>query len=133
MIAAKKVNMEPKKFSWKERGNSFSYAWSGIKALFRTEHNSWIHFGLTIAAIIAAFIFHISKVEFIILILSMCLVWITEIINTAIEKIMDFISIERKPQINQIKDLVAAAVLITAIAAFIIGCIIFVPKILYYE
>ena len=121
--------MELKKFSWKERGNSFGYAWSGMKALFATEHNSWIHFGFTIIALIAAFIFRISKTDFLILLLSICLVWITEIINTAIEKIMDFVSVERKPQIKQIKDLAAAAVLITAIIAFVIGCIIFIPKI----
>ena len=124
--------MTTKKFSWKERGNSFSFAWQGIKALFRTEHNAWIHAGLTIAAITLSVILKISRAETIVLILAMSLVWITEIINTAIEKSMDFISKEKHPQIGLVKDLAAAAVLIAAITALIIGTIIFLPKLLNY-
>ena len=124
--------MTTKKFSWKERGNSFSFAWQGIKALFRTEHNAWIHAGLTIAAITLSVILKISRAETIVLILAMSLVWITEIINTAIEKSMDFISKEKHPQIGLVKDLAAAAGLIAAITALIIGTIIFLPKLLNY-
>ena len=52
--------MEPKKFSWKERGNSFTYAWAGIKAVFRTEHNTWIHLVLTCMAMVIGFVLKIS-------------------------------------------------------------------------
>ncbi len=55
-------------------------------------------------------------------------VWAAEIFNTAIEKIMDYISIDREPEIKFIKDVAAAAVLVAAITAFITGCIIFIPK-----
>ena len=120
--------MEQKRFSWKERGNSFSYAWNGIKSVLRTEHNTWIHLGFTIAAIAIGFILEISSNEFIAIILSMALVWVTEIVNTAIEKIMDFISLERHPQIKLVKDLAAAAVLIAAISALVVGAIIFLPR-----
>jgi diacylglycerol kinase len=122
--------MEQRKFSWKERGNSFTYAWDGIKAVMRTEHNTWIHLGLTVAAIALGFVLHISKGEFIALILVMTMVWVAEIFNTAIEKTMDFISRERHPQIKLIKDLAAAAVLVTAFSALITGAIIFIPKLL---
>jgi diacylglycerol kinase len=122
--------MEQRKFSWKERGNSFTYAWDGIKAVMRTEHNTWIHLGLTVAAIALGFILHISKGEFIALIIVMTMVWVAEIFNTAIEKTMDFISRERHPQIKLIKDLAAAAVLITAFSALLTGAIIFIPKLL---
>lgn len=120
--------MEPKKFSWKERGNSFTYAWAGIKAVFRTEHNTWIHLVLTCMAMVIGFVLKISPGEFIALIIVMTMVWTAEIFNTAIEKTMDFISREKHPQIKLVKDLAAAAVLITAVSAMIVGAIIFIPK-----
>src|SRR5829696_8692048 len=121
-----------KKFSWKERGASFRYAYDGLVALFRTEHNAWIHGGLTIAAVLLSIVLRISRTEWLLLILAMTFVWITEILNTAIEKSMDFISTEKHPQIKLVKDLAAAAVLLSAIAALLVGTIIFVPKLLSY-
>ena len=120
--------MEQKKFSWKERGNSFTYAWDGIKAVLRTEHNTWIHLALTVAALALGFVLKISAGEFMGLIIVMTMVWTAEIFNTAIEKTMDFISKERHPQIKLVKDLAAAAVLITALSAIVVGAIIFIPK-----
>ena len=120
--------MEPKKFSWKERDNSFTYAWAGIKAVFRTEHNTWIHLVLTCMAMVIGLVLKISPGEFIALIIVMTMVWTAEIFNTPIEKTMDFISREKHPQIKLVKDLAAAAVLITAVSAMIVGAIIFIPK-----
>ncbi|MGZ3837259.1 MAG: diacylglycerol kinase family protein [Flavisolibacter sp.] len=120
--------MENKKFSWKERGNSFTYAWAGIKAVLRTEHNTWIHLVLTLGAFLMGFLLRISRGEFIAIIIVMTLVWMAEILNTALEKTMDFISLEKHPQIKLIKDLAAAAVLIAALAALAVGAIIFLPK-----
>jgi diacylglycerol kinase len=122
--------MERRRFSWKERRNSFTYAWSGIKSLMRTEHNAWIHLALTIAAIALGFILKIARGEFIAIIIVMTMVWVAEILNTTIEKTMDFISLEKHPQIKLVKDLAAAAVLITAISALLVGAIIFIPKLL---
>ncbi|MDQ6609650.1 MAG: diacylglycerol kinase family protein [Bacteroidota bacterium] len=121
-----------KKFSWKERGNSFGYAWQGIKALFRTEHNAWIHAVITMAVLIASFIFKVSSIEAAVLVLTIAFVFVTEILNTAIEKAMDFISIEKHPQIKLVKDLAAAAVLVASIAAIVTGALIFLPKVLHY-
>jgi diacylglycerol kinase len=124
--------MTRKKFSWRERSNSFGYAWQGIKALFRTEHNAWIHTGVAVAVIIAAIFLKVSRVEAVVLVLTIAFVFVTEILNTAIEKTMDLISIERHPKIALVKDLAAAAVLLSAIAAVVIGIIIFLPKLLLY-
>jgi diacylglycerol kinase len=118
------------RFSWKRRGASVTYAFHGILVLFRTEHNAWIHAVLTGLALLLACLLRISALEWIVLCLSITAVFTTEIINTAIEKAMDFISIERHPQIKLVKDLAAAAVLLSAVAAFIIGTIIFLPKLL---
>lgn len=118
------------KFSWRARLRSFSYAGSGLRQLFRTEHNSWIHFTLSVGAIAAAFIVGITLQEWMALIIVMGMVWAAEIFNTCIEKTADFITEERHPQIKIIKDLAAAAVLITAGIAVTVGALIFIPKII---
>ena len=100
--------------------------------MLRTEHNSRIHLVLTLTAVAAALLLRISRMEMIILIMVMATVWVAEIFNTALEKAMDFMSKERHPQIKLVKDLAAAAVLITAITAVIVGCLIFIPKMLQY-
>ena len=66
----------------------------------------------------------------IILVFAIGFVWVAELFNTAIEKIMDFISKEQHPKIKLIKDLSAAAVLVAAMVAFITGCIVFIPKLI---
>lgn len=124
--------MPNKKFSWKERGSSFGFAWQGLKALFRTEHNAWIHGGLTVVVIFLSLLLGVSLTEAAVLILTMAFVWAAEIFNTALEKAMDFISKERHPQIGLVKDLAAAAVLVSAIAALLVGLLIFLPKLLRY-
>lgn len=116
-------------FSWKKRMNSFTYAWDGLRALFGTEHNAWIHAGLTVLVLALSVVFNISGMEWCLVIIVTSAVWITEIINTAIEKMMDHITPERHPLVKLVKDLSAAAVLIAAAAAVITGCIIFIPKI----
>ncbi|MEI6948533.1 diacylglycerol kinase family protein [Paraflavisolibacter sp. H34] len=122
--------MDRKPFSLKERLYSFKYAWAGIRAAFRTDHNTWVHFVLTAAALFLAVVLHISRVEWMVLVLVVALVWMAELFNTALEKTMDFISRDYHPQIKLVKDLAAAAVLITSIAAVIVGGLIFIPKLL---
>ncbi len=117
------------KFSLQHRLKSFSYAWAGIKAVLSTEHNTWIHLFLTALAMALGFALQISNAEFILLLIVIAMVWVAEIFNTCIEKIMDFITTENHPKIRQIKDMAAAAVLISSFAALIVGAIIFIPKI----
>jgi diacylglycerol kinase len=117
-----------RKFSIPDRLKSFVYAWSGIKQVFRSEHNMWIHLSLAVVAIALAIFVKINKGEWVALVLVMALVVMAELFNTAIEKTMDFISKEKHPQIKQIKDIAAGAVLVAATAAIIVGCFIFIPK-----
>lgn len=116
------------RFSWRARAKSFRYAWDGIRSLLRTEHNSWIHLALTLAAVVLGILLHILQSEWIALIIVMALVWMTELLNTCIEKIMDFIHPEYHPKVKVIKDMAAAAVLIMAITAVLVGGFIFIPK-----
>ena len=122
--------MDKKKFSLLDRIKSFKYAFNGLKILFREEHNARVHLFVAIGAIVLSFVLKISAIEWIAVIMVICLVFITEIINTSIENIADFISPERHAKIKVIKDLAAAAVIISAIISVIIGLIIFLPKLL---
>jgi diacylglycerol kinase len=79
----------------------------------------------------AGFIFHLSAGKWLALVIAIAMVWITEAVNTAIEFLVDLISPEFNPLAGHIKDIAAAAVLLSALAAIIIGCIIFIPELLY--
>jgi len=123
--------MEPEvRFSIRSRIRSFRFAIAGIRAFIRREHNARIHLVATVAVIVAAIVFHVSLAEAGALIIVVSLVWITEILNTCIERMADLITAEQDPQIKFIKDIAAAAVLIAAITAVATGLIIFIPKIL---
>jgi diacylglycerol kinase (ATP) len=115
-------------FSLAARRKSFIYALRGISFFFNSEHNSILHLAGTIVVITLLLVFPVSHTEAAILILAVGFVWVAEIFNTCVEKIMDFISEERRPQIKYIKDLAAAAVLVAAFTAVITGLLVFIPK-----
>lgn len=89
----------------------------------------WVHLLAAILVILAGFLLNISRLEWIAIIFVITLVIALEIINTAIELLVDWISPEHHPQAGKIKDLAAGAVLIAAIGAAITGVMIFLPKI----
>jgi diacylglycerol kinase (ATP) len=115
-------------FSTRARLKSFVYAWNGIIHFFRKEHNAQLHLVSTIVVIALSFYLKVSSAEAIFLAFAIGFVWVTEMINTAIEKAMDFISLEKHHQIKLVKDLAAGAVLIASITALVTGAIIFIPK-----
>lgn len=118
------------KFSMVKQLKSFGFAFNGLKILFKQEHNARIHLFVAGLVIVAGFAFQLSKAEWIAVIFSKGFVITTETINTVIENIADFLTIEKNHQIKVIKDLSAAAVLISSITALIIGVLIFLPKII---
>ena len=89
-----------------------------------------VQFSLAILMIIAGFVFHISRVEWMMQILAFGLVLGIESLNTAVEKIADFIHPEFHDRIGFIKDIAAGAVLFAATAAIAVGLLIYVPKFL---
>jgi diacylglycerol kinase (ATP) len=117
-----------KKFTLRSRLQSFRFAFAGVVSFFKTEHNAWLHLAATILALTLTLLLPCTQTEIILIVFAVCLVWAMELFNTAIEKLADLTTKETHPQIKFIKDISAAAVLITAIAALITGCIIFIPK-----
>ena len=121
--------MKSRKFSLKKRLLSFGFAFSGLKTLIKEEHNARIHLVAAICVISASIIFRINVYEWIAIILVIGFVFAMEIVNTAIENIANYLSIDIDVRIKKIKDLAAAATLVSAIVALIVGLIIFLPKI----
>ncbi len=117
-------------FSLQARLNSFRYAFRGIAAFLRREHNAWIHLLATIVVAGMGFYFRLSYLEWVAICLVLGLVWITEMLNTCVEKIIDEVTDERRPSIAFIKDVAAGAVLTAALLAVIVGLLVFGNKIL---
>ncbi len=120
--------MKQKTLSLQSRISSFGFAFRGILKFFQQEPNTWIHLVATTCVFIAAVYYDVSNSEMIALIIVSAFVWVAEIFNTVIERIMDFISVKKEPEIAFIKDLAAGAVLLAAITAIVVGAIVFIPK-----
>lgn len=116
-----------KKFSIKKRAKSFEYAGKGILIFFRNEHNAWIHLFVLLLVCIVGVYFSITKTEWIAIITISAIVLMAEAFNTAIEYLANYVEPKHQPLIGKVKDVSAGAVLIVAIAAVTIGCIIFTP------
>src|SRR5690242_19083915 len=117
-----------RRISIKARTNSFRYAFRGIQQFFEKEHNAWPHLAGTIIVVILSIVFSVTRTELLALVIVTGSVWTAELFNTAIEKTADLISLEDHPGIKFIKDVSAAAVLISAVTALVTGCIVFIPK-----
>jgi diacylglycerol kinase (ATP) len=95
--------------------------------MLRCQHNAWIHAGATVLVIAAALILHVSMGDWCWIILAISIVWTAEALNTAFEFLADVASPAFHPLVRDAKNVAAGAVLITAIAAAIIGALIFWP------
>lgn len=111
------------------RIKSVGFALRGALLLIRTEASIKVQVFIAIIMTVAGFYFEISNTEWILQILTIAVIMGTEGLNTAIEKISDFVQPEFDKKIGFIKDVSAGAVMIVSIAATIIGCIIYLPKI----
>lgn len=120
---------EQRKFSIVARIKSTTHAWRGLGILFRTTHNFWVQIFLSIVAMFLGFILRISETEWLFIIFSIGLVFVTEAMNTAFEIDIDLTSPTYHPYARDTKDVAAGAVLVSAILALVIGAIIFLPKI----
>jgi diacylglycerol kinase (ATP) len=110
------------------RIKSVGFAVKGAYKLITTEHSVMVQFSIMILMIFAGFYFGISREEWMLQILAFGLVLSIEGLNTAVEKIADFIHPEFHDRIGFIKDIAAGAVLFAAFSAIAIGALIYVPK-----
>lgn len=114
----------------KKRIKSFGFAFKGIKTLVETQENAQIHLLAIVVVTIVGFLLKIDKTEWSLVIIAFTMVLAAEAFNTAIEFVVDLVSPDYHPLAGKAKDVAAAAVLITAMGAVLLGCIIFLPKII---
>ena len=110
------------------RLKSVTFAFKGAVKLITTEHSIMVQFSIGIIMTIAGFYFNITTTEWLFQVFAIGLVMSVEGLNTAVEKVADFIHPEFHERIGFIKDIAAGAVFFAALTAIVIGAIIYVPK-----
>lgn len=109
--------------------DSFFHAYEGINYAVTRERNMHIHVSMAILVVVAGAVFRISYAEWLACLVLIVLVISLELVNTAIEAVVDMITTKENPIAKVAKDASAGAVLVSAIVSAIIGLIIFLPKI----
>ena len=122
--------MPEKQKYFQKRRLSFKYAFSGIWQAAKQEANFKIHIGAAFLVILLGLICNLTNIEWLIIVITIGCVMAAELFNSAIERLIDLVHPQQNKQAGLIKDISAGAVLITAIAALVIGFIIFIPKII---
>lgn len=114
-------------FSFKERAGSFRHAFSGLGFVLRSQHNAWIHAVATVLAIVAGLALGLDGADWKWLVITIVVVWAAETMNTAFEHLCDAVSPAHHASVKLAKDIAAAAVLICALGAVVMACLIFGP------
>ncbi|MFZ1074747.1 MAG: diacylglycerol kinase family protein [Minisyncoccia bacterium] len=111
----------------KQLAASFRYAWKGLTIAWREGNNFRIEIACALLAIALGLFVGLSSFEFALVLLTIGVVLAAEIFNTALEELCDKFQPTHDPHIAKIKDLSAAAVLVTALCAALLACFIFIP------
>lgn len=117
----------PQRFSTRGRIKSCLYAITGINFMLRTQHNAWLHALATLSVISLALHTEVTAADWRWLIAAMTIVWVAETINTALEYVCDVVSPDFHEAVKRAKDIAAGAVLISAVAAAVMGGLTFWP------
>lgn len=116
------------KHNLKYQLKSFRWAFNGLTEFFKSEAKAKIHTMAAIAIIAVGVTLNISNTEWLFISFTIASVFICEIINTALERMADCLGDEHDIKRGQIKDLGAAAVLVSALMAIVVACFVFIPK-----
>lgn len=122
---------DPKEKEWIRLRKSFSYAIEGIKHTIKTEKNMQIHLLATVVVIFLMFLFPLTMLERAILFIVIGIVLALEMVNTAIENVVDLVTEEYKPLAKIAKDVAAGAVFLFVMFAVLVGIIILGPNVIH--
>lgn len=109
------------------RARSFSYAFQGWTYVLRTQRNAWIHTVVSLVVLALAFWLRLARGDWAILLLTLMAVWMAEFMNTALESVVDLSMPDPHPLAKIAKDVAAAAVLVGAMGAVVIGLLVLGP------
>jgi diacylglycerol kinase len=126
------MDLQTEKKAWREvkYSEKFRNAFRGLYVFSKTTRHLFIHIVAALVAIALGFYLKVSNLEWVALVFAIGFVFVTEAVNTAIEIDIDLTSPEYHPFARDTKDVAAAAVLLSVFVAIIVGCIIFLPKII---
>lgn len=120
------------KLDAKRLGRSFKAAFEGIASTYKKEQNIKIHTIISLIVVLGGFIFKINYIEWLVCLVLIGFVMMAEFFNTAIEYVVDLASPEIHPLAKAAKDTASAGVLMMAIISALVGCVIFIPKIIEF-
>ncbi len=109
---------------------SFGFAFKGLQQVVRHERHLQFHLIMAMAVVLAGWFFHLSLVEWCLVVLAIGLVISAEMLNTAIEHLTDMVSPQFHPVAGMVKDIAAGAVLVASMTSAVIGLIVFLPKLM---
>ena len=124
------MNVEPERRAARistSRLDSFRHAFAGWWFMLRTQRNAWIHAVVSTAVFLLGLWLGLNRLEWAILLLTVAIVWMAEFINTALEAVVDLASPDLHPLAKVGKDVAAAAVLVGAVTAVLVGLLILGP------
>ncbi len=107
---------------------SFGPALAGLAWALKTQRNLQVHAMAAVLVVSLGFWLRLADWEWCVVLLATGLVWVAELLNTALEVLADRVTKEREDSIRRVKDTAAAAVLMAALAAVAVGLVVFVPK-----
>ncbi len=110
---------------------SVRFATQGLWYALKSQRNLRIHLGAGLAALALAGWLRVGATEWLIVCLTVTLVLMTELLNTAVEVLVDCISREHRQELMRIKDVAAGAVLLSCVGAIIVGCVVFLPRLMH--
>jgi diacylglycerol kinase len=111
----------------RSRLRSFRYAFAGWRYVLRTQHNTWIHALISVAVMLLGWWLGLQALEWAVMVITIALVWMAEFLNTALEAVVDLASPQHHPLAKVGKDVGAAAVLLSALAAVLTGLLVLGP------
>ncbi|MCA1009717.1 diacylglycerol kinase family protein [Halobacillus halophilus] len=114
----------------KKKSIGFRFAWNGVKEVWSAERNFRIHLIAGVLCIATGASLRISTLEWALLIIMITIVITLEMINSSIERVMDYLAPQYHPLAGLVKDIAAGAVLIASIASLIVGAFIFLPHLI---
>lgn len=106
------------------------FAWRGLKEVYVSEQNFRLQLAIALAVVAVSFTFGISRKEWVLVLLLICMVLLLELVNTLTEKILDILKPKIHHYVEAIKNIMAAAVFLASLFALIIGVIIFLPYVI---
>ena len=114
----------------RDRISAFRFAFEGLAYLLRTQPHARIHLAMTVAVVAMGWWLGVSTLAWVALTLAIGAVWVAEAFNTAVEAVVDLTSPDFHPLAKVAKDVAAAGVLLAAVAAVVVGLLVFLPPLL---